>query len=273
MHLGLHLHFRTQKIRRLIFTRQFYLFFILPISLQGAEVQLVSDNPNPATASVFNVHVIANTKKPVLGVDLRFEFDPQMVKLEELFAHRISAFHWHKIQQDSEKGYAVTGLMPPQENQTIDMSDDDTLAVARFSRLHSDQTFISIKSDYPIFIDSNLKPIDCVVHPLILETGSPVRDHENVVIVKSFKVYNYPNPFTPETNFIIETNIRQSAALFVYDITGRLVREEMFMATMGINRVKWHGDDQNGRPVPAGVYLYYLSLGHQFDRGKCVIIR
>ena len=247
---------------------------LLPLWLQAAELRLVADSPTPKIGSHFNVYVVSTEGKQVLGVDLRFQFDSQAVALEELQAKRITQFHWHKSQKDIQRGYAVTGLMLPQENQTLDLQNNDTLAVVTFSRLNAEPTSISLKADYPILINSNLQPITCAALPLMLEKVTSVADENNVPVSKNLQVSNYPNPFNPKTKFqIVSDQNSQHANLQIYDITGRLVWQKEFIASTGTNFITWHGVDRGGRPVPAGVYFYRCRLNQEFAQGKCVIIR
>jgi hypothetical protein len=48
--------------------------------------------------------------------------------------------------------------------------------------------------------------------------------------------------------------------------------EDSFRAA-GPHRVEWDGHDDDGRPAPAGVYLYVLHTGEQHEMGKLVRVR
>ena len=71
---------------------------------------------------------------------------------------------------------------------------------------------------------------------------------------------NYPNPFNPTTT--IEYTLKEQAhvSLKVYNVAGQLVRtlvDEVREANTFVE--SWNGMDQNGRPVPAGMYFYHVD--------------
>jgi flagellar hook assembly protein FlgD len=76
---------------------------------------------------------------------------------------------------------------------------------------------------------------------------------------------NYPNPSNPSTT--IEFRIGPhgdtgavAAKLDIYDIRGRKVRMLLDAPLLpGNYRIAWNGRDEQGAPVPSGIYLYRLS--------------
>jgi hypothetical protein len=86
---------------------------------------------------------------------------------------------------------------------------------------------------------------------------------------------NIPNPFNPETSIAFALPASGWATLRVYDLAGRLVRR-LFEGPMpaGIaTPVIWYGDDDSGRPVASGVYLYELKQGSRSRIRKMVLLR
>ena len=71
---------------------------------------------------------------------------------------------------------------------------------------------------------------------------------------------NYPNPFNPSTTIHYSVRTGGRVDLTVYDVLGRRVRTLVtgWQAT-GSYRTGWSGDDDAGRPVAPGVYLYRLT--------------
>ncbi len=70
---------------------------------------------------------------------------------------------------------------------------------------------------------------------------------------------NYPNPFNPST--VIEFSCCKQAriSLHVYDIRGRHIKTLADgLRQAGRHSVRWHGDDDSGQGVPAGVYFVRL---------------
>ena len=76
---------------------------------------------------------------------------------------------------------------------------------------------------------------------------------------------NFPNPFTPgvsPTIFTYRLDAEGHVRLIVYNL---LAQEVAVLVDQrqgpGLHRVAWDGLDQNGEPVPAGVYWYKLEAG------------
>lgn len=71
-----------------------------------------------------------------------------------------------------------------------------------------------------------------------------------------------PNPFTGSTDLWFRLARAQSVRLTLHDATGRRVRALwQGQAPAGDQRVPWDGRDDDGRDVPAGVYLARLERG------------
>ena len=73
---------------------------------------------------------------------------------------------------------------------------------------------------------------------------------------------NYPNPFNPATTIRFRLAEPTRARLEIYDLLGRrvarLVDEPLEAGSYG---VVWNGEDNTGRPVAGGFYLYRLKAG------------
>ncbi len=86
---------------------------------------------------------------------------------------------------------------------------------------------------------------------------------------------NMPNPFNPVTTIRFDLARGGPVALRVYDVAGRRVRTllDASLPAGWNHRVTWDGQDDNGRRVASGIYLYRLSAG-DFDRTmKTVILK
>jgi len=67
---------------------------------------------------------------------------------------------------------------------------------------------------------------------------------------------NYPNPFRTGTVFRIQLAEPEPIALHIYDVRGALVRELTARGDRpGYHELVWRGEDNRGRPAPAGVYF------------------
>lgn len=75
-------------------------------------------------------------------------------------------------------------------------------------------------------------------------------------------VFNYPNPFTNETNFTFSlrgTELPEEVKIKVYTIAGRLIRDINLPVndlSIGFNKIYWNGRDQDDDEIANGVYLY-----------------
>ncbi len=79
-----------------------------------------------------------------------------------------------------------------------------------------------------------------------------------------FKVYNYPNPVTTSTRFVIEHDRPETviaAKVDVFDVSGRRV---WTFNQSTLDEIQWDVSDGFGRQLPKGVYLYRISI----DTGK-----
>jgi hypothetical protein len=72
--------------------------------------------------------------------------------------------------------------------------------------------------------------------------------------------------------FVVSTpNLRNvTAQLTIFDVSGR--RVAMIRVPSGI-RLVWHGKDDSGRIVPAGIYLYRIDASPYRQEGKLVLVR
>lgn len=106
------------------------------------------------------------------------------------------------------------------------------------------------------------------------------REEDPVVPVSAVEfrlLPNVPNPFVATTR--IDYTVPRSAGhnpviLRVYDATGRLVRNLVSdVRPVGTHSVAWDATNQEGRPVPAGVYLYRLRLGKKTITRQMIVAR
>jgi len=85
----------------------------------------------------------------------------------------------------------------------------------------------------------------------------------NAEIPRSFRILqNYPNPFNPLTKIAFDLPADTRVRLEIFDAKGRRVRilvDETRPA--GSYEVVWNGDDNEGRDLPSGVYLYRVTAG------------
>ncbi len=85
---------------------------------------------------------------------------------------------------------------------------------------------------------------------------------------------NYPNPFNPTTTISYSLPSSGMVEVSVFNTRGQLVRtlvhEKM---DTGNFEVVWHGDDENGKPVSSGIYLYRVQADNRTITGKMLMLK
>ena len=91
----------------------------------------------------------------------------------------------------------------------------------------------------------------------------------NVVNGKAINIENisnYPNPMSDNTDFTFEHNQKDNeidVEIRIYDVMGRLVKtitEHRYGTTARIEPIKWDGRTDGGSSLPAGMYIYYVTV-------------
>lgn len=99
------------------------------------------------------------------------------------------------------------------------------------------------------------------------------------IINIEFKLYNYPNPFNPETTIYFETtNSHELSLIEIYNLKGQKVKKleispESIREKLGINNVVWNGTDDNDQPVSSGIYFYKLISGDHQQINKMLLLK
>ncbi|MCI0451967.1 MAG: T9SS type A sorting domain-containing protein, partial [Candidatus Latescibacteria bacterium] len=85
---------------------------------------------------------------------------------------------------------------------------------------------------------------------------------------------NHPNPFAGSTDLDIGLPTRGDVSIQIYDVAGRVVREEMRRGqSAGWSRLTWDGRGGDGKPLASGVYFYRVGAAGQTVTRKMVIAR
>lgn len=83
-----------------------------------------------------------------------------------------------------------------------------------------------------------------------------------------------PNPFREGTRFHLKLPAASVVGVDVFDVGGRWVAEVAPVPrAAGVQEVAFDGRGRDGRPLPAGVYLYRVSAGSEVRTGKMVVAR
>jgi hypothetical protein len=86
---------------------------------------------------------------------------------------------------------------------------------------------------------------------------------------------NSPNPFNPVTNIFFSIPEKTGVELYVYDVSGKVVKTLVDGVTMepGRHKATWDGRTDSGRAVSSGVYFCKLSAADKVAQVKMVILR
>ena len=93
--------------------------------------------------------------------------------------------------------------------------------------------------------------------------------------IESFNLKgNYPNPFNPGTTIEYRLGTPGFVILTVYNTRGETIRELVRAAQPeGVYQVSWDGQDQQGRALSSGLYIYQLRFRNDVRTGKAYLLR
>jgi hypothetical protein len=106
------------------------------------------------------------------------------------------------------------------------------------------------------------------------KTGSNIKNPTQKKPVDCSLSQNYPNPFNPETEIRFKLTESQHVQLQIFNTLGREIRtfiQSKFSA--GEHSIYWGGTDNNGNPVPSGIYLYQLKVDNFVQSKKMSLLR
>ncbi|MFC1480735.1 alpha-amylase family glycosyl hydrolase [Candidatus Neomarinimicrobiota bacterium] len=85
---------------------------------------------------------------------------------------------------------------------------------------------------------------------------------------------NYPNPFNPSTRIDYTLPSTGKVRLSIYDLRGRLVRQLVdTVQPTGSYVVNWSGTNEDGQPLPSGIYFYRLEAGGYTASNKMLLLK
>jgi len=85
----------------------------------------------------------------------------------------------------------------------------------------------------------------------------------------------YPNPFNPLTTIKLKAQPNTHVELDIFNIAGKKVKVfNLTTDTSGNGSVTWDGKDDNGKPMPSGIYfITLLKKGKIIAKSKVAIVR
>ena len=91
----------------------------------------------------------------------------------------------------------------------------------------------------------------------------------------TFRLYNnYPNPFNPK--IILQYDLPQNSffEVIVYDMLGKVVNNLVDTnQSSGFKSIQWDATDNQGQPVPAGMYLYSIEASDFKQTKKMILLK
>jgi len=115
-------------------------------------------------------------------------------------------------------------------------------------------------SEYPYYLE------------LLVGSSEQIEDQLDAmgIVPSTFELaQNIPNPFNPVTNIRVSIVEEANVTLKVYNLLGEEINTLALNRSLskGNHRFIWAGKDDNGNPLPSGVYLYRMEVnsphGHQ----------
>ena len=96
----------------------------------------------------------------------------------------------------------------------------------------------------------------------------------DVNVVTTELVGNYPNPFNPETRISFLTKENGPVSIDIYNIKGQRVRSLLNEnREAGVHNVVWNGKDDKGKNVASGVFFYRMKSGQYTSTKKMILMK
>ena len=91
----------------------------------------------------------------------------------------------------------------------------------------------------------------------------------------SYDISNYPNPFNPTTTISFSIPEEEIVELSVYNIKGQKIKSLLNNQIVeGEHSIVWNGEDDSGKKVGSGVYLYKLKVNGRIEAvKKCLLLK
>ena len=210
----------------------------------------------PSTAGselVVNVQ-LANVTN-LLGYGLEIAYDPAVFEFITA-AEQTGAFLktgdrqaelFAVLNHNQETGRVFLGNAITQGNA---VSGQGTLATLRFRVLNPNPQSADIHIAQGILFDAERNGF----------TAQNLGDRFSMLPTDFALEQNFPNPFNPETAIRYALPEAGNVSLIVYNMLGQeVVRLVDANQTPGFYAIQWNGQDELGRSVASGVYLYRLQ--------------
>ncbi len=163
-------------------------------------------------------------------------------------------------------GHDITAVLDDNQNQQIILNDYYQADVDSYQKGKIEYPFSNLDEGHHKI---KLKVWDIYNNSSESYIEFNVAKSENLVLEH---VYNYPNPFTTSTSFLIEHNQAYAdldIIVQIFTVTGKIIKtiETQSMSDgYRINPIPWDGLDEYGDKIARGVYIYRVKV--RSDNGK-----
>ena len=104
--------------------------------------------------------------------------------------------------------------------------------------------------------------------------GAILLTDRGMIPLKILLHQNYPNPFNPLTTLRYDLPENALVNITIYDMMGRQVKTLINgQQSAGHTSLQWNATNNDGLPVPAGIYLYILQAGELKQTKKMVLLK
>lgn len=191
-----------------------------------------------------------------------------------LFSERAADVH-------IEGDHAIVGVFSDSDSAYIFMRDGEAweeqtkVNIGDVGLNFAQQFSVSIAGPYAIVGapgNDGEKGAAYVIHGF----SSPTAVEENVSDFPTEFILeqNYPNPFNPSTIIKYALSSPQHIELTIYNQLGQRIKTLAKMRQpAGAYQIEWDGQDQVGKQVASGVYLYRLKAGSYIRIRKMVLLQ
>ncbi len=123
--------------------------------------------------------------------------------------------------------------------------------------------------------DSNeLKLVLTGMNGTLIFAGSLTPNGDLEINPVPLSVNNYPNPFNPETIISYNLSKKGDVQLDIFNLKGQKVKTLIDeVQDLGNHNIIWKGDNQDGKKVSSGVYLYKLKADGKEIMKKMTLIK
>jgi hypothetical protein len=116
---------------------------------------------------------------------------------------------------------------------------------------------------------------------LSIETGEPhtfipnLNTNEINRLPSAFALHPaYPNPFNPTTQISYDLSRNENVRIDIYDVMGRRIKSLInTYQVAGHYSAPWNAENEQGEPVPAGMYICSMHAGDFRKNIKMILIK